>query len=102
MLMKIFCWRHLKLSQRVTLIFRQSWLPCNFYVALEETNVVIRKHENKIRIMIFDDGEGIALAKADGTLPYIEGQTHFGMTGNVNLTSFKLNNIIVINLMAIK
>lgn len=50
----------------------------------EETNVVIRKHENKIRIMIFDDGEGIF---SDGKefisneLPFIEGQTHFGMTG---------------------
>ena len=47
----------------------------------EEINVVIRKHENKIRIMIFDDGEGIASSKVDGALPYIEGQTHFCMTG---------------------
>ena len=31
--------------------------------------------------MIFDDGTGFPATAPDGSLSYIEGQTHFGMTG---------------------
>lgn len=40
----------------------------------QETGVVVQKREDKIRVMVYDDGSGIESARSHS-------QTHFGMTG---------------------
>ena len=62
-------------------IIQEALNNARIHAKPEETGVVIRRNEDKIRIMIFDDGTGFPATEPDGTLPYIEGQTHFGLTG---------------------
>ena len=44
----------------------------------EETSVVIRRGENAVRIMIFDDGQGFDSTKQ---LTPADAASHFGMSG---------------------
>ena len=59
----------------------------------EETSVVIRRGENAIRIMIFDDGQGFNSEKQ----PHPEDSTsHFGMSG-MEMRAKLLNGTLTIN-----
>ena len=59
-------------------IIQEALNNARTHARAEETSVVIRRGENAVRIMIFDDGEGF---DSENQLPPTDASSHFGISG---------------------
>lgn len=62
-------------------IIQEALQNAKLHANPKETSVIIRRHENKIRIMIFDDGCGIDSSDSTASSNYSNSPLHFGMSG---------------------